>query len=111
MAKHEFGIMEEAPRPGERYDDYEPWKYGCISIDDDLIEPVLPELEQIDCFWHTVDRPGKGIDYCGINLIPPTSIDQFLAAIPSPLEEAYVSLIELMLQAKKEKHFIIHYGL
>ena len=35
MAKHEFGIMMDAPQPGKRYDEYEPWKYDCISVDDD----------------------------------------------------------------------------
>ena len=30
MAKHEFGIMMDAPQPGKRYDEYEPWKYDCI---------------------------------------------------------------------------------
>ena len=38
MAKHEFGIMESAPVSGKRYDEYEPKKYNCISVDDDYIE-------------------------------------------------------------------------
>ena len=37
MAKHEFGIMESAPVNGKRYDEYEPKKYNCISVDDDHI--------------------------------------------------------------------------
>ena len=32
MAKHEFGIMMNTPRQSERYDEYEPWKYECISV-------------------------------------------------------------------------------
>lgn len=109
MAKHEFGIMEENPNPGERYDDYEPWKYGCISIHDDFIEPLLPELEQIDCFWHTVDMPGKGIDYCGINLIPPSSARRFIAAL-EPIEE-FIPLAELLARAEAEGKFVIHFGI
>ena len=42
MATHEFGLLPEAPVPGRRYDDYEPEKYHCISVDDVWIEP-LPE--------------------------------------------------------------------
>ncbi|MBE5972711.1 MAG: hypothetical protein E7246_09380 [Lachnoclostridium sp.] len=38
MAKHEFGIMQNAPKPGERYDEYEPQKYLCISVDDNYVE-------------------------------------------------------------------------
>ena len=41
MAKHEFGIMIDAPQPGKRYDEYEPWKYACISVDDDYLEGVV----------------------------------------------------------------------
>ena len=33
MDCHEFGVMERAPRPGERYDCYEPEKYGCVRVD------------------------------------------------------------------------------
>ena len=31
MAKHEFGIMMDTPQQSKRYDEYEPWKYACIS--------------------------------------------------------------------------------
>jgi len=40
MAKHEFGVMESAPVSGKRYDDYEPQKYNCISVDDVYIEGI-----------------------------------------------------------------------
>ena len=35
LAKHEFGIMQDAPEPEKRYDEYEPRKYNCIAVDDD----------------------------------------------------------------------------
>ena len=57
---HEFGLMPDMPQPGERYDSYEPWEYDAISIHDEYIEPLLPRLNTIDMFWHTVDVPGKG---------------------------------------------------
>ena len=37
MPKHEFGIMQEAPAPGVRYDEYEPQRYRCIAVDDDAL--------------------------------------------------------------------------
>ena len=40
MATHEFGLLPEAPVPGRRYDDYEPEKYHCISVDDVWINPL-----------------------------------------------------------------------
>ena len=41
MAKHEFGFMMYTPRQSERYDEYEPWKYECISVDDKDLEGVV----------------------------------------------------------------------
>ena len=70
MAKHEFGIMQNAPQRGVRYDEYEPWKYNCISVNDDYLEDVAANFNHIDCYWHTLDVKGKGIAYCGITLIP-----------------------------------------
>lgn len=54
MAKHEFGIMMDAPQPGKRYDKYEPWKYDCISVDDDYVEGIAEKLGFIDFYWHTL---------------------------------------------------------
>ena len=50
MAKHEFGIMMNTPRQSERYDEYEPWKYECISVDDKDLEGVVERLLSIDFY-------------------------------------------------------------
>ena len=60
MAKHEFGIMMDAPQPGKRYDEYEPWKYDCISVDDDYVEGIAEKLGFIDFYWHTLSIKEKG---------------------------------------------------
>ncbi len=65
MAKHEFGIMQEHPKPGYRYDEYEPERYNCIAVDDDYLEDIAQEFHHIDFYWHTLDMPGKGIAYAG----------------------------------------------
>lgn len=106
---HEFGIMAEDPLPGERYDSYEPWEYNAISVHDDFIEPLMPHLNEIDMFWHTVDVPGKGLAYCGITLIPPTALPQVLEIIRSVPE--LKPLTELVECAIKEQRYIIHFGL
>ena len=54
MAKHEFGIMMDAPQQGKRYDEYEPWKYACFSVDDAYLEGVVERLTSIDFYWHTL---------------------------------------------------------
>ena len=38
LARHKFGIMQNAPKPRKRYDEYEPKKYNYISVDDDYID-------------------------------------------------------------------------
>ena len=62
MAKHSFGILQQNPPLHRRYDEYEPEKYGCIYVDDALIEPLLPALQEMDCFWHTLRQPGNQKD-------------------------------------------------
>lgn len=109
LAKHEFGIMQNVPIPGKRYDEYEPQKYNCISVDDEYVEEIGANLNSVDFYWHTLDRPAKGIAYTGITLIPPTFIQAFITVIEgiAELEE----LKELLDKAFSEKKWLIHFGL
>lgn len=103
---HEFGIMREAPLPGVRYDAYEPQKYECIAVPDEIVEQFAPKLSDMPCYWHTLDRPETGLAYCGITLIPPGSLP-YLAEIAEQSE----SLRELIAEAAAENRFVIHFGL
>ena len=108
MASHEFGIMQETPAFGQRFDEYQPDKYHCIKVDDDAVEQVAEVLCEVDCYWHTLDVPGKGLAYCGITLIPPSSIpkmDKMIAGLPE-----FTQLHQLLMQALKENRYLIHYG-
>lgn len=109
MAKHEFGIMERDPQPGERYDDYEPEKYRCVTVDDQYLEDILEDFLGIPFYWHTVDRPGNCLDYCGITLIPPSSIPLFLGALEG--KEGFSALRPLLRQAEERGKFVIHFGI
>jgi hypothetical protein len=109
MAKHEFGIMIDAPQPGKRYDEYEPWKYACISVDDDYLEGVVEKLTFIDFYWHTLSAKGKGLAYCGITLVPPCSLKAFTDVI-ADIPELY-ELKKLLEKALVENKWVIHYGL
>ena len=108
MAKHEFGIMESAPVSGKRYDEYAPKKYNCIAIDDDYIEGIKETLI-FHSFCHTVDIPMKGLNYIGITLIPPKSLEEFLTGIGDGSE--YADLRKLLIDAKNRNKYVIHYGL
>lgn len=109
MAKHEFGIMQEPPKKGVRYDEYEPQKYNCISVNDDYLGDIVSNFSHIDFYWHTLDVKGKGLEYCGITLIPPCSIQSFIEVIKDI--SALSELKELSEKALKENRWLIHFGL
>ena len=81
MARHEFGMMPQVPAAGQRFEKYEPGKYRCIPVEDDEIERLLPETLGLPMYWHTVDRPGRGLCYTGITLIPPETLPGLREAV------------------------------
>ena len=111
MAKHEFGIMQKEPSFYEHYDTYEPQKYNCIAVDDDFIEPIMVNLQGVDCYWHTLQREERGLAYCGITLIPPESMDILIKILLLQDKLEYTDLIYLANQAKEENKYIIHFGI
>ena len=111
MSKHEFGIMQIEPQYEERFDEFEPNKYNCIKVDDEFIEPILIELESVNCYWHTLQVEGKGIAYCGITLIPPESMDSLMKILVAQNKLEYNELILLCKKAREENKYIIHFGI
>ena len=111
VAKHEFGIMQHEPSSNESFNTYEPQKYNCIMIDDDFIEPIMVDLQRIDCYWHTRQIAEKGLAYCGITLIPPKSMEALISILSSKNKQEYTSLIGLANQAKENGKYLIHYGI
>ena len=109
MAKHEFGIMQNAPQKGVRYDEYAPWKYNCISVNDDCLEDIVANFDHIDFYWHTLNVPAKGIAYTGITLVPPTALQAFIAVIKDIAE--LNELKDLLEKALVENKWVIHFGL
>lgn len=109
MAKHEFGIMDVAPTFEQEYNNYEPEKYHCISVDDGDIEPLLKEFSAIPCYWHSLKREERGLAYCGITIIPPYSLKKFISIINSKTQ--FNELKDLLRKAVKENKFVIHFGI
>lgn len=109
MAKHGFGIMDEEPTKEQNFIHYEPEKYRYVEVNDIYIEPILPDLKIMQCFWHSLNRRELGLCYCGITLIPPESLEVFLSAI---IGRAHTEdLASLLLEAQREKKFVIHFGI
>ena len=109
MPRHEFGMMPFAPRFGKRYDKYEPQKYSCISIEDVYIERIAEGLQSVDSYWHTLSVKGKGLAYCGITLIPPSSLKGFIRLIDN--DPVLSELTEFLEKAEYENKWVIHFGI
>ena len=109
MATHEFRIMPASPVPGKRYDKYEPEKYNCVKIEDELISDIITEMESVDFLWHSLSFKGMSFSYWGVTLIPPSCLDAFIARIKN--EPALEGLKDLMEKALTENKWLIHFGL
>ena len=118
MAKHEFGIIDFF-KENKWYSDYEPEKYNCISVNDNLIEVLSikykAQLVAIKTYFQVTIQPGTGLDYYGVTIIPPESLNQFKEVIIKA-NSKYQSqelklLIEKVSDAINKKKYLIHYGI
>lgn len=109
MLKHVFGIMPTDPRPGIRYEEYEPDKYNCIFVEDEVFLTILDELKKMKCYWHSIDRPEKGLAYHGVSLIPPEALGLFESIVSG--KDNLQELQNLISEAEREKRYIIHFGI
>ena len=63
----------------------------------------------MDFYWHTLYVKEKGLAYCGVTLIPPESIKNFIIIIKDIYELS--DLKELSEKALNENKWMIHFGL
>lgn len=118
MSIHEFGIMNEIMY-NVQYEFYEPEEYNCISVDDNLIEEIinnyLEEFQNMKTYSHNTVNQGYGLDYCGITLIPPESLEKFNNIITSANKHYKSQELELLInkisEAIKNNKFLIHFGI
>ncbi|MGN1089786.1 MAG: hypothetical protein ACI4Q6_05240 [Huintestinicola sp.] len=114
MIKTEFGIIEDI---NERQSyEYEPDKYGCVFIDDEeYIDRWWERLMEMDTYFHTLDRPEKGLARWGITLIPPSSLPILYDIVTSDRcfgkDPQLTELGAVIWDALKRGKNIIHYGI
>lgn len=115
--RHEFGIIDCLEEYTEKY---EPEKYNCTYVEDDLLDEVYDEefkakIENLDTFAHNTDRPYKNLAYYGITLIPPKSLETFLDIIIEANAKYKAKELEILIDkityAIKENKWMIHYGI
>lgn len=115
MIKAEFGIIDHIDCNRD-YSVYEPEKFGCIAIDDDIyLDDWWSQLTSMKTYFHSLDRPSFALARYGITLIPPESLSTFQNIVISDKrihnDENLVLLLEKIAQAIREKKYMIHYGI
>ena len=113
MIVAEFGIIDDI----ELYEEhtYEPEKYRCVSIDDDLyIDDWWESLILMKTYFHNLSRPAYGLARWGITLIPPESLPIFQDIVISDKrmekDKNLVALAENIQEAIAKQKYMIHYG-
>jgi hypothetical protein len=111
---HDFGIMDVFDKEKE-YIDYEPQKYHCISIEDDIINSLIEQLYSMKSYFSCFSRPQKGLNHWGITIIPPESLEVFCNVLVASgyftASKELNELKSLLLRAKKENQYVIHFGI
>lgn len=118
MANHDFGILDRFEE-NKWYQEYEPEKYNCISVDMDVMDEVFSayreEIEQIKTFACVSTQSVNGFDECSVNLIPPQSLEAFyniiVQANKSLHSEELVLLIDKIQEAMNNNKYLIHFGI
>ena len=111
---HQFGILDEID-PQTFFNDYTPQKYGCVSVHDEIVNDLAGKLSNMKTYFHSLSRPGQGLAYCGITIIPPESLAFFHDAVTtSDYFQHSGGLGELaakIRQAMDAKKYMIHFGI
>ncbi|QUG41774.1 short-chain dehydrogenase [Psychrobacillus sp. INOP01] len=111
---HEFRILDGLDK-WKDYIDYEPHKYNCISVDDDIMNSVNKHLSIMKTYFHSFNRPEFGLSYFGITIIPPESLSLFYEIVTSSghfKESVELNILaSKILQATEQNKFMIHFGI
>ncbi len=115
MIVAEFGIIPKISI-NEIYTNYEPQKYNCIKIDDDLyIDDWCSQLQNMKTYFNELWVEAKGFNRNGVTLIPPMSLKDFENVLKSDsrlLNDASLQdLLSMVQKAILENKYMIHYGI
>jgi hypothetical protein len=114
MAKTEFGIIDEI-NPQKDYGVYEPEKYNCVYINDDLIDDWWERLSIMKSYFHNMNRPSFALARWGVTLIPPESLPIFQDIVITDkrinTDNNLVNLADKIQEAIEKNKFMIHFGI
>ncbi len=111
-----FGIISKIDDTRD-YSQFDSFKevckfHQCIEISEEYANRWIVQSGSILTFVCTLQRPFKGIDYCGVTLVPPESLSQLLDIIRPDAErgEGVSNLMTLIEKAIENGKFLIVYG-
>ena len=109
----QFGIIDKFQKDKD-YSDYDPHKYNCVAIDDDVLDDWWNELALIKTYFHCYSRPNFSLSRWGVTLIPPESLEAFCNIVAEDMKskssEELIDLMILLRKAISENKYVIHYG-
>jgi hypothetical protein len=110
----EFGIIDEFEKDKDYSSNYEPEKYNCVSIDDDILNDWWDELILVNTYFHCYSSPNFALARWGVTLLPPESLGDFYNIVSkdrrSKSSKGLIDLIILLKKAISENKYVIHYG-
>ncbi|KGG79988.1 hypothetical protein [Caloranaerobacter azorensis] len=115
MIPTQFGIIDKIDK-NKRYIEYEPEKYNCVTIDDDIyIDDWWEELTKMKTYvGGDLNKPSVALDRLGVTLIPPESLSIFETIVSNDprIKQDYslMELLKLIRKAKQENKYMIHFG-
>lgn len=112
MPKHMF-IKVDASTAPLGYEELR--NHNHVSVDDNIILPLLPQLRMVRTFHHTYDTPDMGLAYYGITIIPAESLPSILDILHCDKRRAQKNeanaLLALIWEAIEKKAVIMHFGI
>ncbi len=112
---HDFGIIENLNNQIDFDDEYNPEKYNCIAVEDELVSILDEKLFGMKTYFHSLNRPEMGLAYFGVTIIPPDSLLFFYDVVTSSEHlknsDELNKLVLKIQEAIKEKKYMIHYGI
>lgn len=111
---HEFGIIDNHKNLSI-YIDYEPKKFNCISVGDNIVSDLMEQLLIMKTYFQTFNRSACGLAYHGTTIIPPESLSLFYSIVISSSyfkkSKELQKLILIITKAIEEEKYMIHFGI
>lgn len=114
MPRHEFGTIKDFDKDKD-YSEYKPDDFNCISVDDELVLGFMKYLKNLKTYHHSFNKKSTGFAYNGVTIIPPQSLMLFYDIVTTSnrfrKSDELANLGSLILSAKKDNKYLIHYGI